>query len=556
METERSSFEPNWRDCSDFCLPNRGQWFGDNNPSQQGSQRAAKRQKIINSTATKAVRSFKAGMMSSHTSPAKPWFRLTTPDPGLMEFAPVKQYLFRAERVLQTIFGKSNFYTAQPSVLEEMAVFGQCPMLIQEDLFTVARFYPLTVGSYYLAANARGEIDTLARKFKMTVRNVAAEFGERNMSANLRQKLQNNHIDDWVDIIRFITPNSDRQYGRADARGMAYRSCHFEATASDIEDRFLKESGSRERPFVCPRWDQTSPEDVYGNSLAADMLGDMKQLQHNERSKAAGIQKLADPQWTAPASMRNVPINGLPGGVTYLPDAQAGEMFKPAYMYPYQGIQVIGAENEILVQRIKEGFFETLLLALSTRDGPQMTAEEVVQIQGEKVAAIGPYLTRLNSEELDPLIDRVFEIALRHPDRILPAPPRELQGVDLKVDYTSILAQAQKLVGGGSIERFLTVGTGLGQFDPGVFDKIDFDQTIDQLADVYGVPPDIVRSDDQVAKLRESRQQQNQMAQMAQMAKPASDMANAVSTLSDTAPTADSVLGRAAQGAAAAQGVV
>lgn len=554
MKTERTSWESHWRECADFCLPRRGRWFGDNDPTQQGGKKA---QKIINSTATKAIRSFKAGFMSSHTSPAKPWFRLTTPDPGLMEFAPVKQWLFLYQTRMQAVIAKSNFYTAQPSVLEEWGVFGQCPMLILEDLRSVARFYPLTIGSYWLAANERGEIDTLAREFKMTVRNIAAQFGTAGMSINLRQKLDGHHIDDWVDVTQFICPNDDMQYGRADAKGMAYKSCYFESASDDSSGgKFLKESGYRERPFVCPRWDQVTPEDIYGSSLAMDVLGDIKQLQSNERSKQAGIQKMADPQWTAPASMRNVPINGLPGGVTYLPDAQAGEMFKPAFMYPPQGITAVSHEIDTVERRIKEGFFETLLLALSTRDGPQMTAEEVVQIQGEKVAAIGPYLTRLNSEQLNPMIDRIAELINRHPDRIMPPPPRELQGMDLKVDYTSVLAQAQKLVGGGSIERFLTVGTGLSQFDQGALDKIDFDQAIDQLADVYGVPPDIVRSDDQVAKLRESRQQQNQMAQMAQMAKPASDMANAVSTLSDTAPTADSVLGRAAQGAAAAQGVV
>lgn len=554
MKTERTSWESHWRECAEFCLPRRGRWFGDNDPTQQGGKKA---QKIINSTATRAIRAFKAGFMSAHTSPAKPWFRLTTPDPGLMERAEVKQYLFLYERRMQAIIAKSNFYVAQPAVLEEMAVFGQCPMLIQEDLRTVVRMYPLTIGTYWLAANERGEIDTLAREFKMTVRNIAAQFGTAGMSINLRQKLTSHHIDDWVDVTQFIAPNDDMQYGRADAKGMAYKSCYFESATDDSAGgKLLKESGYRERPFVCPRWDTVTPEDIYGSSIAMDMLGDVKQLQSNERSKLTGIQKMADPQWTAPVSMRNVPINGLPGGVTYLPDAQAGEMFKPAYLYPHQGITAISGEIDTVTQRIREGFFQTLFQSLSMRDGPQMTAEEVVQRKGEEVAAVGPYLTRQNSEELDPFLDRVAEVAGRHPDRIMPKPPRELEGMELKVDYTSILAQAQKLVGAGSMERFLTVSTSLSQFSQDALDKLDFDQAIDQLADVYGAPPDIVRSDDQVAKLRESRQQQSQMAQMAAMAKPASDMANAVSTLSDTAPTADSVLGRAAQGAAAAQGVV
>lgn len=555
MKTERTSWEGHWRDCADFGLPRRGRWFDDNNPNLQGQKKA---QKIINSTATKAIRTFKAGLMSSHTSPAKPWFRLTTPDPEMMEFGPVKEWLFAVGTRLQSIFAKSNFYTAQPTVIEEMGVFGQCPMLAQEDLRAVVRFYPYTIGTYWLAANDRAEIDTLAREFKMTLRNMAAMFGEARLSDDLRARYRDNRqLDDWIDVVQFIAPNQDMEYGRADHRGMAYKSCYFEANCSEkgsARDQFLRESGFRERPFVCPRWDTTTPEDVYGNSIMMDVLGDVKQLQFNERRKAAGIDKLADPNWVAPVALRNAQINMLPGGVTYVADNEAAAAFRPAYQYPYQGIAVISAENQLCEQRIKDGFFESLLLVLSSREGPQMTAEEVVQIQGEKVAAIGPYLTRLNSEELNPLIDRVFEIAQRHPDRLIPPPPRELEGVSLRVDYTSILASAQKLVGAGSMERFLSVASGLAQFSSGVLDKLDYDQAVDQLAETYGVPPDIVRSDDEVAQLRQARQQQTQAAQMAQMAAPLKDAADGVRALSESQPTPDSVLGRLAQGAAAAQG--
>lgn len=553
MKTERSSWEPHWRECADFALPRRGRWFDDNKPVDQGKK---KHQKIINGTATKAIRTFKAGLMSSHTSPAKPWFRLTTPDPALMEYEPVKQYLFLVERRLQAIIAKSNFYAVQPSVIEEMGVFGQMPMLIAEDLQAVVRMYAYTVGSYYLAANDRGEIDTLVREFKMTVRNVAAQFGTAGMSDNLRRLYNDQRrLDDWVDIVQFICPNTDMQYGRADYRGMAYRSCYFEANCGDERgDRFLKESGFREKPFVAPRWDITTPEDVYGSSIMMDVLGDCKELQFNEKRKAAGIDKLADPPWMAPPGLKN--INLLPGSVTFLTSNDQAGSFKAAYEYPYQGVTVIGAENREIEQRIRDGFFESLLLVLSSREGPQMTAEEVVQIQGEKVAAIGPYLTRLNSEELDPLIDRVFEVAMRHPDRLLPPPPRELQGVALRVDYTSVLASAQKLVGAGSMERFLAVASGFAQFSSGVLDKIDFEQAVDELADTYGVPPSLVRSDDKVAELRQQRQQQTQMAQAAQMAQPLNQAAGAMKQLSEAEPTPESVLGRMGQATAAAQGVV
>lgn len=552
MKTERQSFEPQWRESAEFGLPRRGRWFEDNNPSQQGKK---KNQRIINSTCTKAVRTFKAGFMSSHTSPARPWFRFMTPDPDMMEFAAVKQYLFQVEQRMRDVLNKSNFYTAQPSVLEEWGFFGQCPMLCQEDMETVVRFYPYTVGSYYLAANERGTIDTFAREFKMTVRNMVRQFGKDRLQPNTRMLCDTGRLDDWIDVVQFICPNSDMEYGRHDARGMPFASRYFESSCDPTRDQFLGQAGFREYPVVCPRWDVVTPEDVYGNSIMSDVLGDVKQLQFNERRKAAGIDKLADPQWVGVAGMKNVPINGLPGGVTWAASAADATAFRPAYEYPYQGISVIGAENQIVQQRIREGFFEDLLLMLSMYEGPQMTAEEIIRRQEEKVNAIGPYLTRLNSEQLDPMLDRVFELIVRHPDRLLPPPPRELEGVTLKVDYISALAQAQRMVGGGVIERFASFMGSMAQINGGVLDKWDMDQTIDQYANVYGVPPDMVRSDDQVAELRQQRQQQEQMAQMAAMAAPVKDAAQAAQSLSASAPTADSILGRAGQAAAAAQGM-
>lgn len=557
MKTERSRWEPHWRDCANFALPQQGQWFAES-PGDKGVR---SHQKIINSTATRAIRTLKAGFMSNHTNPARPWFRLITPDPDMMEVSAVKQYLFLVERRMQDVLSRSNFYAAQPSLLEEMAVFGQCPMLIQEDLQSVARFFTYTIGSYWLAANDRGEIDTLVREFKMTVRNVLAQFGEAGMSDTLRNKVRNRQLDEWVDITQFISPNQDMQYGRADYRGMAYKSCYFESASSDGKNvppgsKFLKESGYRERPFVCPRWDVTTSEDVYGNSVMMDVLGDVKQLQFNERRKAAVIDKLADPNWTAPTALKNAQINLLPGGVTFVPDDKASAAFRPAYEVPHQAVPAVSGEIAACMKRIQEGFFQDLLLMLSMHEGPQMTAEEIIRRQEEKVNAIGPYLTRLNSEQLDPMLDRLFEIMVRHPDRLLPPPPRELQGLKLKVDYVSSLAQAQRMVGGGVIERFASFMGSMAQLNAGVLDKWDMDQTIDQYANVYGVPPDMVRSDDQVAQLRQQREQMNQMQQTASMAQPMKDAALATKALTDAQSTPDSVLGRLAQGAAAAQGVV
>lgn len=152
---------------------------------------------------------------------------------------------------------------------------------------------------------------------------------------------------------------------------------------------------------------------------------------------------------------------------------------------------------------------------------------------------LGPVLERLNSELLDPLIDRVFRIMVNR--GMFPEPPEELREVDLRVEYISIMAQAQKLLGLNALDRFSAYVGNLAaaKQDPSVFDKFDTDQAIDEYGNITGVPPRVVRSDDDVAALRDNRAQQQ--AQAEQLAR-GEVLAKNAKTLSETDTTKDSAL--------------
>src|SRR5688572_17893259 len=82
------SFQLHWRELNDYIMPRRGRFtLSDRGKGERRSS------KIIDSTATFAARTLSAGMMSGITSPARPWFRLGTPDPDLSEHASDKQWL-------------------------------------------------------------------------------------------------------------------------------------------------------------------------------------------------------------------------------------------------------------------------------------------------------------------------------------------------------------------------------------------------------------------------------------------------------------------------------
>ena len=91
---------------------------------------------------------------------------------------------------------------------------------------------------------------------------------------------------------------------------------------------------------------------------------------------------------------------------------------------------------------------------------------------------LGPVLESINDELLDPAIDRVLGIMRRA--GLFPAAPSELEGVDFKVEYISILAQAQRAVQTVSVEQGVNFTSALAQQGwPEAVDRIEVDGTID-----------------------------------------------------------------------------
>ena len=535
LRNERSSWEPHWRELADYFLPRKGRWLFNN--VNRGDKR---NQLLIDSEPRLAARTLASGMMAGLTSPARPWFRLITPDPEMMEFGPVKQWLYDVERRMRDVFAKSNLYKPLPTVYGEMGVFGVCPMIGLEDPRSLIRFFPLTIGSYYLAQNEQHRVDTLYREVNMTVRQMVRMFGEKACSPTVRSMWQNGSTEQWIRVIHISEPNEDRVITRADNRNMPFRSAWFEAGDGN-GDGFLRQSGFNEFPVMAPRWDPTA-EDVYSGSPGMDALGDAKALQYQQKQKAKAIDKHVDPPMQAPTSLRNERASLLPGDITYVDVASGMQGFVPAYQIKPE-IQALLLDMQEMRDRINRTFYVDLFLMLAMSDRRQMTATEVAERHEEKLLMLGPVLERLNDELLDPLIDRTFSVMFRA--GALPPPPPELEGVDLKVEYISILAQAQRMVGLGAVDRLYQFAGAVAGADPTVLDKLDHDQAVDEYADMLGVPPGIVRPDDAVARLRQQRAQAQAVAAAAQAAP---GLSKAAKDLAETPVDGDSALSRALGG--------
>lgn len=523
LKLERVSFEPHWRELAEYCLPRKSRFqLSDTNRGEK------RHQKIINSVGLRAVRTISSGMMAGLTSPARPWFRLTTRDAGLSERPLVKDWLHQCELRVRDKLNRSNFYNVMPGVYKELAVFGTASVAQLEDPRETFRFYPFTIGSYWLALDHTLRPDTFARQFQMTARQMVQKFGIDRVSDAVARAFRSGQYEQKFEVHHYIARNDERDTELVDNLNMPFRAAYWETSATS--DRHVVEEGFNEFPVLTARWDVTG-EDIYGSSPGMDALGDLKAIQLQERRKAQAVDKLVEPPMTADASVRRPSL--LPGSVTYVPNAQNGGGYRPAYEIR-PDINALMLDIQAMEKRIESAFYSDLFMLTAMSDRRDVTAREIAERHEEKLMALGPILERLNDEIFDPLMDRTMAIMFRS-GQLPPAPP-ELQGQELKVEYINMLSQSQKLIQSTGTERFFAFASQIVALDPRSAAKVDFDQMLDEYGSDVGVAPKIIRSDEEVAEMREAAQQEEQAAKMAALAKPMADGAQAMRTMAETVP--------------------
>lgn len=561
LEAERSSFLTHWRDISDFMLPRRSRFY--TTDVNKGDRR---NQKIIDSTATMSLRTLRSGMMGGVTSPARPWFRLTTNDQALAEYKPVQEWLYTVTQIMSNSFLRSNLYNSLPILYGDMGGFGTAAMLIEEDADDVLRTYPFPIGSYMIANDEKLKVNVFFREFRLTVRQLVQKFGKIQENGKPDWSVFSNYIknlwdggkyETWVEVCHVIRPNKNFNPTKLSSKYKKFESCYYERGyiggstdsnyLSNEPERYLRESGYDLFPVIAPRWEVTG-EDVYGTDCPGmTALGDVKQLQTEQKRKAQAIEKMVNPPMTGPTSLKNAKASILPGDITFTDEREGQKGFRPAHEIDFR-IKELMEDIQDVRRNIQRAFFEDLFLMLAQSDRREITAREIDERHEEKLLALGPVLEQLNQDALDPLIDISFHFHLKQGR--LPPIPEELKGQDLKIEYISTMAQAQKLVGIGGLERFANFAATMIKLsgDPSVADKVNFDEMLDEHGTASGVPPKVIRSDEEVAAMRQQRQQAAEAQQKMAMAEQASKAAKNLGTVKTDEPNAATALAGAMAG--------
>ena len=517
LHLQRQDWEADWLDIKENMLPEFGWFPGQGGQPNKGSTK--RKRDIVKRTGKRGATILASGMQGGLTSPARPWFRLGLSNEALQEKHAVKQWLHAVETKMYQIFRKSNFYQAMHAMYFQLGGFGTSPVIIAEHPDRDINAIPVNVGEYYLANNQHGEVDTFARRFMLTYRQMAQKFGEENLSIKAQDALRRNP-DDYVEVYHMIWERDPEERNNESPLPKKWRFGSIYWEPNNRDNKILAEGGFREWPVPTGRWLQPDSSATYGMGPGHDALSDVLQVQSMAKDFLRGVKKEIDPPVRVPKQYKDR-LKTFPGGINYV-GQQDNEAVGPLYEVSpnLDAVRVGIQETE---QQILEAFFADLFLMATQEDRSNITAREIAERHEEKLMILGPVIERLHSEVLGPIIDRTYAIMARN--GMLPPPPRDIQGEEIQPEYISSLAQAQKMAGLSSMDRFATAAGNIAQIKPEAMDKLNADGWLSEYADMVGVPPSSLNSDETVEQMRQARAQQEAQQQMMEQAKQAGEAA-------------------------------
>lgn len=525
----RQQYVERWKAIRDYQLPYVGEF------ENEKTNRATRRDtKILNGVAWESAQIFASGVMSGLTPPSRQWFKLAFSRSELAEDIMVAAILDERQEILYSVFARSNFYNAVHDRYQELP-FGQAPLGIFPSFETGVHFVPFTIGTYALGVGKNGVVNTFAHKFTMTAAQVVEKFGYDNVSEQIKRALDNNNYSTKFDINMLVEPNDNYKDGSISNKEMPYRILYWEDGASS-DGKFLEVSGSKEFPIPVARFLVNGLE-PYGKGAGWFAEADSKMLQALEKDVLSAIQLQVRPPLQADVETANKGINFIPGAANTV-SGNNSQGIKPIYQ-PNIDLSGITAKINDTKDAIKRAYAADLFLMLDQIEKGQMTAREVMERTQEKLQQLAPVVERLQFEFLSPIIERVYNI-LERSGAFPEFPPEALEalkGEELKIEYISPLAQAQKLSGLIAIEQAFSFVASIAQMYPEALDKLNPIEAVDKYYEWLGGPAAIRRSDEEVAKIQEQRQQamaqQQQAGAIAAAAQPAKDYAQAAKVMNE-----------------------
>lgn len=522
LSAKRDVWTGFWQDLSLYVMPRHR-----NINSSSSSPDTYRDALLFDSTAIQANNTLASGQLDGMTPKTQRWFSFDPPA-FFRGYEPIERWFKICTEISMLELARSNFYGIIHQVYLDRGGFGTAVATCEEGRRSLLTFRKFDIGSYCIAEDDEGHVDTLSYEFDLTARQAVQWFGRENLSEAVRQDFDDpggDRKETSKTYIRHIFPRADDdiELGKRDALNMPIASVTIEKMGKHV----VKVSGYEEQPFFASRYDRWGAQ-VYGWCPGAIALPEARQLNFLQKQMDALAEVTAFPRMLIPDTYKDE-IDTRAHGVTYFdgsnPNLQPKEWLTG-------GKYDVGLDRVQQKQEAINKCFHVDLFRMFAELDKQMTAREVMERSAEKLTLFSPTFAQFTSEFINPMLTRVFRILLRG-GRFPPVPRELIQRTregpvmpEPEITYSSRIALAIKSLENASGANVLEIALPVSQIKPEVLDNINFDQWFRGMARNAGLPEGWLTSPEAMAAVREQRAKEQaaaqQQAQMLGMAEAAS----------------------------------
>lgn len=511
--TERSSSEQTWKLLLEFMLNNQsGIINGTTSVLSAGASAvpgSKKTSRLFDSTAMQAVQELASAFQGTLTNPATVWSQLRFTDEALNNDESAVNWLAAVNKAIHQKLNESNFNTEIAKAYQSFVALANMALLHEEDEMGNFRFTAVHLGQIAWAEDRFGIVDTVYRKFSLTAYQ-AFQRWDVAVGDDILKALDKNPNKEF-EFLHAIFPRDKgevklNEWGLAAPANRPIASVYI-----NMKDKSVLENGGYyEMPMYIGRWG-LMPGERYGRGPSHLALPDVRTLNKLKELALRSVAKQVDPPILANQRDLFGQLDMRPATLSVVKDVRGIVPFQTAARNDVMQVTV-----EDLKASIRSIFFlDKLLLPPRTETG-EMTAFEVSQRIEQMQRVLGPVLSRMNNELLNPLIVRSFRVLLR--SGLLPEMPPILveRGVDIDIAFVNQLARAQQIQDVTTIQQWVQGLAMIAQMDPSVIDNINADGIARHMAKIMGVPEEAVQNSDVVQQVRQQRAEAQQQAMQLQ----------------------------------------
>ena len=302
----RANFDSMFEEIARYVLPRAQDFISKATPGTRRDQY------VFDSTAQLALPRFAAAMESLLVPSNQKWHGLRPLAENLQEDEEVAIYL-EAKRDLMfrvRYSRQANFAGQVGECFMSLGAFGTMAMFVEDGLSRGPLYQAIPLSQLFIEEDAQGMVDTVRRKYPLTVRQAIQKFGRNNLPEEIT-KFEEKDPNKELEFLHVVRPNGERKTDVRDARGMKMAAFDICATHRCT----IRRGGYRVMPYAISRY-TTQAGEIYGRSVAWDAYADIRTLNDQAKTALRYGQRMLDPPWItadvdalSPFSMRNGAIN-------------------------------------------------------------------------------------------------------------------------------------------------------------------------------------------------------------------------------------------------------